>query len=322
MNRIITVNAGGRVFQAYRSTLLRFPETPFAKFFAPDPPTPTVPVPNPNPDGPPVLTDAVFLDVNPDVFDLVLSFLRTNRMCLPTHNDALRSDLVVHLDRWGLIPHAFPPVKEEAEEEGEGEGEEQDRVILPDACVVQLCDHLQHDQGVKRHALTITYGADGFQLRGLTQAIRRDLTRQLSSTFWQCYQTNERAAFFTTTKIANGAADLLMTSITQQVIQHTERMGYHLTSSYITLSPDVIHTSVRMLIHNLIFRRTRLPYLEPSDGIALFEDGDEEEVLETFQNFEPRHVGPKKVEWEESSPAASERVSNIWESKTLPEKNY
>ncbi|CCW64744.1 unnamed protein product [Phytomonas sp. EM1] len=310
MNRIIKVNAGGRIFQTYLSTLLRFPETKFANFFLPAQIEATGKAYKHKHDEQNASSDEIFLDVNPDVFDLVLNFLRTNIMRLPTHNDALRSDLVFHLNMWDLMPHAFPPLQV-ADGEGDASEEARSMVVLPDVCVVQLCDHLYHDQGVKRHALTITYGADGFQLRGLTQSIRRDLTQQLSSTFWQCYQTNERAAFFTTTKIANGAADLLTTSVTQQVIQHTEQLGYHLTSSYITLSPDVVHVSVRMLIHNLIFRRTRLPYLEPSDGVNLLDDADGEGVLETFRNFEPRSVGPNKVSWENSRPPESDRVGDI-----------
>ncbi|EPY34953.1 potassium voltage-gated channel [Angomonas deanei] len=161
--------------------------------------------------------------------------------------------------------------------------------------------------------MTITYGSDGFHLRELTRRIRHDLNGQLSSTFWQCYQTGERAAFFTTTKVANGAADILTTSITQQVITHTEGMGYHLVSSYVTLSPDVVHTSVRMLIHNFIFRRVQLGTLEMGDAEQLMQHGGgEEEELETFVNFEERPVGPQKHLAQPTTPAEGTRSSDIW----------
>ncbi|EPY28484.1 potassium voltage-gated channel [Strigomonas culicis] len=233
-------------------------------------------------------------------------------MTLPTADASLRADVVASLDAWGLLPHigpsadaAGPPADDEAAA---------DRVALPDVCVVQLCDHVQHDQGVKRHAMTITYGADGFHLRELARGIRRDLNTQLSSTFWQCYQTGERAAFFATTKVANGAADILTTSILQQVVAHTERMGYHLASSYVTLSPDAVHTSVRMLIHNLIFRRAQLAMLEPGDLPMHGDDSAEgdEAYEETYTNFEPRHVGPQAAPDLTPTPDGSTRAPPIW----------
>lgn len=302
MNRIVKINAGGRGFQTYMSTLLRFPDTGFAKLFDGKLPSPSTGNGTTDGNGD---SSEVFLDVNPDVFERVLGFLRTQKLFLPTDNETLRADLVHHLNKWDLLPYAFPPAPVSLSSDAT------ELVQLPDVCVVQLCDHMQHDQGVKRHAMTITYGADGFHLRELTKSIRRDLNGQLSSTYWQCYQTNERAAFFTTTKVANGAADLLTTSITQQVIAHTEAMGYHLTSSYVTLSPDIVHTSVRMLIHNFIFRRTRAAALEEADGFAMGEvEADEAEgELEVFQNFEPRPVGPQKAQWSESHPPPSERVT-------------
>lgn len=313
MNRIVRINAGGRPFQTYLGTLFRFPDTGFAKMFEGKLGPSGADAPVAAPDA--AEGSEVFVDVSPDVFDRVLNFLRTDRMYLPTDNEGLRADLVFHLNKWDLMPYAFPPTQMSDESgsgaEDGGDGMAEGLVALPDACVVQLCDHMQHDQGVKRHAMTITYGADGFQLRDLTRAIRRDLNGQLSSTYWQCYQTNERAAFFTTTKVANGAADLLTTSITQQVVAHTEAMGYHLTSSYVTLSPDIVHTSVRMLIHNFIFRRTRAAALEEGDGFAMGGESEGEgegEDLEVFQNFEPRHVGPQKTQWEASRPAEGERV--------------
>ncbi|KAG5507120.1 hypothetical protein JKF63_05866 [Porcisia hertigi] len=313
MNRIVTVNVGGRFFQTRLSTLLRFPDTSFAKMFeglAPVGASASTSLQPPPPPPPPLSKESedVFLDVNPDVFDRVLRFLRTNHIELPRDNEGLRAEIVHHLNTWDLMPHAFPACTAD----GSAQGLKSDLVELPDVCVVQLCDHMQHDQGVKRHAMTITYGVDGFQLRKLTQMIRRDLNLQLSSTYWQCYQTSERAAFFATTKVANGAADILTTSITQQVVQHTERLGYHLVTSYVTLSPDVVHTSLRMLIHNFIFRRVRLPDLEAADEAALL--GDEGAEVETYQNFEPRPVGPQKVQWEDSPsrPPAQDVSTDLW----------
>lgn len=318
MNRIVKVNVGGRHFQTRLATLLRYPNTAFAQMFeglAPssEPTTAPTEVPAALPASFAEAGEDVFIDANPDVFAKVLSFLRTNHIQLPVNDEGLRAELVSHLNAWDLMPHAFPAAATtEAGEDGEAGSVAPATVELPDVCVVQLCDHMQHDQGVKRHAMTITYGCDGFQLRKLTQLIRRDLNLQLSSTYWQCYQTNERAAFFATTKVANGAADILTTSISQQVIEHTERMGYHLTSSYVTLSPDVVHTSVRMLIHNFIFRRVRLPALEAADESALL--GDEGEEVETYQNFEPRPVGPQRVQWADapSRPHPQEKSEDIW----------
>ncbi|KAK7197928.1 potassium voltage-gated channel [Novymonas esmeraldas] len=321
MHRIVTINVGGRHFQTRLSTLLRFPDTTFAKLFDGLAPAPvssaTTATAASAPFSPPALEgEDVFVDANPDVFEKVLGFLRSSHIQLPVHDDGLRAELVHHLNSWDLMPHVFPATSPPADADADAaaaEGGERPLLVeLPDVCVVQLCDHMQHDQGVKRHAMTITYGADGFQLRKLTQMIRRDLNMQLSSTYWQCYQTNERAAFFATTKVANGAADILTTSITQQVVQHTERMGYHLSSSYVTLSPDVVHTSVRMLIHNFIFRRVRLPALEAADEAALL--GDEGDEVETYQNFEPRPVGPQKVQWSDSpsKPPPQDLSSDVW----------
>lgn len=324
MNRIVKVNVGGKFFQTRLSTLLRYPDTNFAKMFdglaassTSSPSAAAAAAGNTTTTTSSAPTDEdVFVDANPEVFEKVLGFLRTNHIQLPIHDEGLRAELVNHLNSWDLMPYAFPAaVTGEGEGDGEsepGQSQGQHTIELPDVCVVQLCDHMQHDQGVKRHAMTITYGADGFQLRRLTQMIRRDLNQQLSSTYWQCYQTNERAAFFATTKVANGAADILTTSITQQVIGHTEKMGYHLASSYVTLSPDVVHTSVRMLIHNFIFRRVRLPSLEAADESALLSDEGEE--VETYQNFEPRPVGPQKVQWADapSRPHPQERSEDLW----------
>lgn len=253
--------------------------------------------------------------------------MRTNVVQLPTHDASLRAQIVHYLGAWQLMRYAFPdhsadsssPPSTSAEltRDDDAAKEESAVIELPGVCTVQLCDHMQHDQGMKRHAITITYGCDGYQLRLLAQRIRRQLNTQLSSTYWQCYQTNERAVFFTTTKVANGAADIMTTALIQQVVEHTEQMGYHLVNSYVTLSPDVVHTSVRMLIHGMIFRRVRLPVLEPDDAAHMTgedDDDDTDEVVETFENFEPRAVGPQRsmLEGAPSRPAPGDLSKNLW----------
>ncbi|ESL08183.1 potassium voltage-gated channel [Trypanosoma rangeli SC58] len=283
------INAGGRVFETHLSTLLRYPNTPFAKMFS-------LPAAGRK-------KCKFFVDATPQAFECVLSFLRTSQLQLPRDNEQLRAEIVYCLDVWGLLEHAFPAAPQNTSSS--------DVVELPDICVVQVCDHMQHDQGVKRHALTITFGANGFQLRRLTQRIRRDLEKLISSTYWQCYQTNERAAFFVTTKVANGTADLLTTSVTQQLIEHTEAMGYFLASSYVTLSPDVVHTSVRMLIHNFTFRRARQTALELGDEMAMTVEDD---IIETHNNIASMRVGPQKASLHEerSLPPNSSKASDIW----------
>ncbi|RNF03075.1 potassium voltage-gated channel [Trypanosoma conorhini] len=283
------INAGGRVFETNFSTLLRYPNAPFAKLF---------PLPASG-----RKKCKYFLDVAPQAFECVLSFLRTNQLRLPKENEQLRAEIVHCLDVWGLLEHAFPAAPQDTCGS--------DVVELPDICVVQICDHMQHDQGVKRHALTITFGANGFQLRRLTHRIRRDLEGLISSTYWQCYQTNERAAFFVTTKVANGTADLLTTSVTQQLIEHTEAMGYSLVSSYVTLSPDVVHTSVRMLVHSFTFRRALQTTLEVGDELAI---AGEEEVMETHDNIASMRFGPQKTSLheEQSLPPKGSRALDIW----------
>lgn len=279
----------------------------------------------------------LFLDVSPRVFERILNFLRTKTLFLPIDDLALRGDLVHQLREWELLDKAFPPTRLEnsmnsstngsgvnssnpfnlANKEEEATDHDSDVSLafpLPDVCTVQLLDSMSVDAGVRRHALTITFGSDGFQLRELTKQIRGDLRDLLSATYWQVHQTGERSVFFATTRVADGAAAMLTTSILQQVITHTESMGYVLTSSNSTISPDPVHVSVRLLLQQLIFRRSRLHLLEPGDMAneeerrALLRsyseqktDGvsgqEEEEVEETFSNFEPRHVGPKKTIW-------------------------
>ena len=293
----------------------------------------------------------LFMDLNPQVFEIVLDFLRTGRITLPTDNDALRAAVVWQLEQWGLTDDAFPPMPVEPTADGEAR-----EVALPDVLVVQLFDHMQHEQGVKRHAMTITFGSDGFRLKNMCKTIRGDLNTQLSQSYWQIYQTNERSAFFVCTRISNGSADLLMTSVSQRVISHAESMGYAIQSSYITLSPDVQHTSVRMFVHNFIFRRVRQPVLEPGDelmelggdgggdgemqpmegdeeGEMMGYDGeqrgggrrardgreemsavrgdDDDDVL--YKNFEPPRVGPQMGAATAATTPPSQRVDRIWE---------
>jgi hypothetical protein len=130
---------------------------------------------------------------------------------------------------------------------------------LPDTLLVQLCDHMQHDQGVKRHAITVTVGSDGLAVTNLVRDVRRDLKGMLATTYWQMHQTHERTAFFVCTRVSHGTADMLVTSMTQRVISHIEeKFGYRLQTSNVTLSPDVQHTKVRMLYQYFVFRKLPL----------------------------------------------------------------
>jgi hypothetical protein len=322
----VRVNAGGRLFQTLPATLLKYPNSAFST---------TVEMALNSRCSEEGLQDHdVFFDTDPRVFELVVSFLRTGKLILPVDNEPLRSEVVHFLSEQQLLEHAFPRLADATTNEDDAASVDVPQSVdshlglmeLPDVCVVQLCDHMQHDQGVKRHAITLSYGADGFQLRGLAKRIRKDLNTQLASTYWQVYQTNERAAFFVTTKVANGTADLMTTSITQQVITHTEAMGYSLASSYVTLSPDVVHTNVRMLIHNFIFRRVRLPVPEASDALAVLQchdgaeegdlgEGDVDPSVQVHPNFDPPAVGPQASMWETSPPVVppGQRLKNIWE---------
>lgn len=341
---IVRVNAGGRVFQTLPATLLKYPQTAFGKTVQSAlsiTPAASLAPPDHLDAGslsvPSSAVDEVFFDTDPRVFELVMAFLRTGRMVLPTDDESLRNEVMHFLSEQQLLEHAFPRVYVPPDEGStdspdaartEGGSSDETALVLPDVCVVQLCDHMQHDQGVKRHAVTISYGADGFQLRGLAKRIRKDLNTQLASTYWQVYQTNERAAFFVTTKVANGTADLMTASINQQVITHTESMGYSLTSSYVTLSPDVVHTNVRMLIHNFIFRRVRMPSPETGDALAILLQSEEssddaangasaddvDPALQVHPNFELPAVGPQQSMWENTPPVvpSGQRLKNIW----------
>jgi hypothetical protein len=219
----------------------------------------------------------------------------------------------------------------------------------PDVLLVQLCDHMQHDQGVKRHAVTVTFGSDGFRLADMCRTVRRDLRRQLAGSYWQMHQTHERSAFFVCTRVSHGTADMMIASMTQRVVAHSERFGYRLQSSYVTLSPDVQHTSVRMLYHYFIFRRSDEAKLieaqralsgdgDADDGGRDDDDDNEEEGKRedsgkgqggdadddddgdaahergrpTFRNFEPPRVGPQEPAPPPVRPPREQRVKRIW----------
>lgn len=310
---VVAINAGGRLFQTTLATLNRFPDSKLSRmvskgtspacFRSIGVTTPQDGLPSIQPAEPTPSSSPCFIDVCPRVFERILNFLRTGQMRLPTHDLSLRADVVHQLTAWDLLHHAFPASHHDNSHNG---GEKEDDpsslppplIVLPDVCVVLLADTLSLDGGVRRHALTITYGSEGFDLHTLTRRVRNQLRPLLSSTYWQIHQTSERAAFFATTKVTDAVGALLTTTINQQVLEHTEAMGYHLASSYTTLSPDPVHTSVRLLLHHFIFRRVRLSTLEPADVgdlDAAGEQEEEEEVVETFRNFEPRHVGPQRL---------------------------
>jgi hypothetical protein len=112
--------------------------------------------------------------------------------------------------------------------------------------------------------------------------VRKDLRGLLSAAHWQMYQTHERAAFFVCSRINNSTADLLLTSVSQRVVEHSERMGYTLQSSYVTLSPDAVRSSVRLFVHNFIFRRSKLPVLEDEDLAAPAPQGPEDDFGDSY----------------------------------------
>lgn len=366
--RIVKINAGGRVFQTTVDTLCQYPGTSFAKLFtaltgkestgtsvhrpgvttfSTSPPSslfssasalcstlPTSAFISPSESG---VSEEIFLDVCPRVFERVLNFLRTKKLYLPVDDLSLRGDLIHQLQQWDLLDRAFPSSSEKSlhrSEEGNEVGKEDEKeeaFPLPDLCTVQILDNMSIEAGVKRHALTVTYGCDGFELRELTRSIRQDLHPLLSSTYWQVHQTGERSVFFATTRVADGAAALLTTSIQQQVVTHTESMGYTLVSSNVTISPDPVHVSVRLLLQQLIFRRARLHVLDPGDMedveeraafIEARQGEDGETTEETFQNFEPRHVGPRKTIWSSINDSSSEEERPCFPSDEERCKNF
>ena len=235
---------------------------------------------------------SLFVDAAPAAVESVLGWLRTGEpLALPTAPGPLRSGLVHALERCGLLDAALPgprgpsaavpassdgvtaalaPVTDGALVAADGGGAGRKGAgAPPEVLMVQLSDHLTHDAGVKRHAMNITYGSDGFRMKALARRIRGDLSRQLAASYWQVYQSHERCCTFMSTRVANASADVLLTSVAQRVIEHTELAGYQLVSSYVTLSPDVQHTSVRLYIHTFLFRRVRAPIIEPSDAAAI-----------------------------------------------------
>lgn len=303
----MTIDAGGKVFRTMAATLLKFPKTRLAnttKAF--------LEATGQLKAGKKMQQKKLFLDVDPDVFRYVLSFLRVGGLILPTSDEPLRAAIVHQMKQWDLLDYAFPPESEKASEESAEHGTKE-IVRLPDVCVVQMADHMQHEQSAKRHAITISFGSDGFRVRHLCKNVRSDLKTIVSSTYWQCHQTNERAMFFITTKVANGTADLMTTSLLQRVVEHTEAMGYSLQSGYVTLSPDVVHTSVRMLIHNLIFRRVRLPTLEDTEADHLVPVEEDDEAGIEYVNFEAPTVGPKpSFDPFPSVVPPRQKVTNLW----------
>eukprot|EP00760_Papus_ankaliazontas_P034003 PhM_4_TR684/c0_g1_i1/m.41128 len=186
-------------------------------------------------------TNIPFLDMDPQVFRPVLSVLRSGYLPEKAHgNPAVMEAL-----------ETFCP-RGEQEDEGEESHVEKDR--RPRTLVVHLADQFQQEVGVKRHALNITFGTDGFRVGELCRSVRKDLRGQIASTYWQMHQSHERSAAFLCTKIPNGTADLVLTTLTQHVINHTEKFGYKLDNAYVTMTPDPGHTKVRMLLHVLVFR--------------------------------------------------------------------
>ena len=93
-----------------------------------------------------------------------------------------------------------------------------------------------------------TIGADGFELGRLARCVRKDLKTMLAPTYWQMHRTHERALFFQCTKVPNGTADLLLTTLTQHVVGHTERRGYVLDNSYVTMTPACFGSMADSLI--------------------------------------------------------------------------
>lgn len=303
----VKVNAGGKVFETFAQTLLKYPKTTFGKIIH------AALLPRSGARQKTAVVKRhkemreVFLDVDPRVFEIILQFFRSGKMQLPTQDEILRLAVVWQLEEWQLKDAAFPPSPLEAHSNP-------NTVLLPDMLVVQMCDHMQADQGVKRHAVTITYGSDGFLLKTLCKEVRKDLTKLLSTTFWQVYQTNERAAFFVSTRLSNGSADLLMTSVSQKVVEHTELMGYKLETSYVTLSPDVEHTSVRLFIHYFIFRRVRAPSLEAPDEIMVMQQSERADGADPIKpNFMPPDIGPQPPARSPLVVPRSEKVEKIWD---------
>ena len=368
------VNAGGRYFEVLTATLTeRVPSSRLAALVSQHhqrQPPPTASSSKAD------SRSLLFLDVDADGFSLVLSFLRGLPPQLPTASEVQRLAALHAFRALGLESAAFaghhntasdladasaaspppistsellPPVIARASSTAIVRAEPiADRTALPsdsgagaslpDIVVVQLCDHMSHEQGVKRHAMTITYGADGFFVRNLVHRCRKDLQRLLSATYWQAHQTNERAAFFITTKMNNASADLLLTSVTQAVLVHTEETGYSLVSSYVTLSPDTVHLSVRVFLHTFIFRRVRQPHpslLEAADASDQqdAEEADNGDHLDAggsdafggkspneHRNFVPPTVGPRapsdataapRLHTDEGEPFP--RVVKIWD---------
>ena len=236
----VSINAGGKHFTASYATLCdRFPQSSLASSVRAHVES--------------KVDTPMFVDMDGAVFEEILEFLRTGVAVssLSGRSDRFSSSLTVALETLGLqdFYSTETPNKQLVRAEGVP--------ILPKILFVQVSDSIQMDQGHKRHAISVTFGADGLELRKLCSSVRRSLNDQLSSTFWQCYQTNERAVFLVTSKLAGGTADLLTTSLSQCILEHLEEdMGYTLVSSNVALTPDIKNLNVRMFIQSYVFRRS------------------------------------------------------------------
>ena len=254
MSPLLRLNVGGKFFTTLRSTLERSPVLLDQLAHLPrDPSNPSVP----------------FLDMDPAVFRYVLHYLRTgDRAALRPRTPLLASGIYHTLAAWEILPKCMKTSHEKTSEQQP-----------PNRLVVHLCDQFQQDVGVKRHGISICYGSPGFAVSALTRRIRKELRSQLASTYWQIHKTHERAAFFQCTKIPTGTADLLLTTVTQQVIEHTESQGYSLDNSYVTMTPDPGHLQIRLILHCLLFKRDRPLVL--GGGREEMEDMKASSLLET-----------------------------------------
>lgn len=272
---IIRLNIGGSMFTAMKTTLQREPTSAlgqiveqYAHWIKGKSKRPLA-FPTPFHSWCHASRDELFLDVNPKAFEHILNWLRSGRFGHVSPTD--RSLLTQTATQLGLLQSINPLLSPNHQH--------------PTQLVVQCTDHIQHEQGVKKHAVTITFGHDGFSLNKLCARVRHDLSDQLSTSFWQMYQTGERSAFFVTTRVSNGTADLMTTSLVQRVIEHNASMGYRLMSSYVALSPDALHTSVRTLVHHLVFEQQSLFTDDPRHQTE--KDGEEDVNRES-----QLHIGP------------------------------
>lgn len=85
-DRIIRINVGGRIFETYLSTLLKYPSTLLGSMFHPKNSS-QLTKENPNED--------VFFDRSPRLFEIILNFFRTSQLLLPPNvsHEALLEEL-------------------------------------------------------------------------------------------------------------------------------------------------------------------------------------------------------------------------------------